>query len=461
MSLSYVAAGTATGNSTDSVALDWPAGLSAGDHCLAVIVQKADDRTMSTPSGWTLYGSATGGLGTNGTSDQGTVKLWLYGYDADGSESGTTNFSSTGGTKYTQWGRTFAFRSGTGAFTISSAVTGADGTADTSFSVTFGSDPGLDTGDWAITAWAHNTDAYSPSSHALSATGTTSTTTSRGNSTTTAGTQLRAGLVSSDITAGPSSAAATYSHTASGSSTYAPTGPAVMIRLREASTGPSGTATVALVLDADATGTVAVAGTATVALALDVAATGTSGGSPVTGTATVALALSVSATGTVPRTGTATAALVLDVAATGTVPRTGVASVALALDVTATGTVPRTGTAAAPLVLDVAATGAVGTVPITGSAAVSLVLDLTATGTVPRTGTATVALTLDVGATGTVPRTGTGAVALVLDLSSTGTVTTGSPYAGQVRVAAARGPAYTFYAGAGPALVFTAQEPET
>lgn len=225
--------------------------------------------------------------------------------------------------------------------------------------------------------------------------------------------------------------------------------------------GVSGTATVGLALAAAAVGTVLVQVTATLALALGVAATGTV---PRTGTATVPLVLTAAAAGTVgsvPIAGTASITLPLDISATGTVPRTGTASVALALDVAATGTVPRTGAATVALALGLTADGAVGSVPIAGTAAVPLALGIVATGTVPRTGTASVALPLDLTASGTVPRTGTAAVLLPLDLAATGTVVTGAPYAGQIRLTSARGPALAFTAGNGPALRFTPREPST
>ena len=202
--------------------------------------------------------------------------------------------------------------------------------------------------------------------------------------------------------------------------------------------GVSGTATVALGLGVSASGTVPRSGGAAVALAFAVAASGAVGASPIMGTAAAPLSVSVTVTGAVPRSGTAVAPLVLHVAATGQVPRTGAAAIALALDV--------------------GAAGVVGSAPISGTATVALSLDIAATGTVPRTGVVAAPLVFAVTASGAVPRTGTALAALLLDVSATGTVTTGAPYAGQVRLTAARGPALAFTAANGAAVRLTPQD---
>jgi len=235
----FVASGNATSNSTSQVLPDWPAGLAAGDYVVLTVAQKYADRSVTTPSGWTLLDSVTGGAGTDGIVNEGQVKLWLYGYEAVGGESGTITVNSTGGTASCLFGRTHAFRkTGGTSWGIGTAATGSDNTAGTAFSVTFGTDPGITTDDLVTVAWAVNSDAYAVSTHTLSEAGLTiGTVSSRGNAAVTAGHHLRAGLVTAPVTAGTSGGAATYGHTSSSSATNAPAGCAILLRLREVSSG--------------------------------------------------------------------------------------------------------------------------------------------------------------------------------------------------------------------------------
>ena len=230
----FVASGTATSNSTNSITPDWPAGLAAGDYVILEVAQKYTDRTVSTPSGFTFLNSHTGGAGSPGV-DTGDIKILMYGKEADGTESGTFTVSSTGGTASCFFGRTYAMRK-TGGTTwgVSTAVIGADNSAGTLCSFTFDADPGIDTDDLCCVAWAVNSDAYSHGTHTFAATGlTVGTVSSRGNAAVTAGNNLRAGLVTAPITAGPATDVATYTNTASSSGASAPAGAAILLRLRE------------------------------------------------------------------------------------------------------------------------------------------------------------------------------------------------------------------------------------
>lgn len=460
MSASFGAAGTAATNATRTVAPDISS-FSSGDYMIAVAAYKYGDRVAGTPSGWTLLASASGGAGTDGTTDEGQAVLFAFGREKDGTEGSTVSISDTGGTANCLGARVFSFTKGAGeTWDVVGGAVASDNTAGTALTWTYDTDPGITAGDIAVTPWVINSDAYTHT-HALSCSGLSSiTTNSRGNTAITAGANLRYGLVTHIIGAGTATDVATYTNTASGSATNAPAGASVLIRVRATAAGVSGSATAALTLAASATGTVPRTGVVSAALALAVAAVGVIGSAPNTGSATAALALDVAATGTVPIAGTASTVLPFDVTATGTVPRTGTASGPLILSVAAggvVGTAPNTGSATCALALDV---GAAGTVAVRGTAAAILPIDVTATGTVAVRGAATVLLPLDVAATGTTPRTGSALASLLLDVGATGTVTTGVPYAGQVRVTAARGPSLTFYAGHGASLTFTPREPE-
>jgi len=233
-----VGSGTATSNTGNSITPNWPAGLAAGDYVILEVAQKYENRTVSTPSGFTFLGSHTGGAGAAGV-DTGNIKILVYGKEADGTESGTFTVSSTGGTASTFFGRTFAFRkSGGTTWSVGTAAIGADNSPGTLCSFTFDADPGIDTDDLCCVAWAVNSDAYTHGTHTFAATGLTVGAVSvPGNDAVTAGNNLRAGFVKAPITAGPASAVATYTNTASSSGASAPAGAAILVRLREVSSG--------------------------------------------------------------------------------------------------------------------------------------------------------------------------------------------------------------------------------
>lgn len=241
MAIGFGAAGTADANSGRSLTPSYPA-VSAGDYLLLEVAQKYADRTVNTPSGWTALGSASGGAGTDGTIDEGNVKIWLYGKEATGSESGTLSVTDTGGTASCFAARIFSMTKGVGeSWSVSAAATASDNTAGTSLVWTYDSDPGVTANDWLVTVWAINSDPYTHT-HSLSCAGLSSiTTASRGNVAVTAGANLRYGFVTHAIGAGTSSGVATYTNTASGSATNAPAGASVLVRLRVSGGGGGGT----------------------------------------------------------------------------------------------------------------------------------------------------------------------------------------------------------------------------
>lgn len=242
MAISFVAAGTASGGNASPVTPDWPAGLAAGDYvvCVAAIKYGSYGIDEPTSDGFTTLASHSGGLGPDGTSDAGTIKVYAFGKVATGSESGTISVAATGGWVNVLWARTAAFRNATGSWSVASGPIATDASAGTSVSFTYDTDPGIAADDWAITCWAVNSSAYTVSTHALSASGLSSIASlSRINSTQLSGARLRAGLATHAIGSGSSSGVATYTHTASGSNAVAPTGASVLIRLREASTSGS------------------------------------------------------------------------------------------------------------------------------------------------------------------------------------------------------------------------------
>lgn len=243
MAIAYGAAGTADANSTRTIAPGFVG--STTDFLVSVFAQKYADRTVPTPSGWTPLGAASGGAGTNGTVDEGQVKLWAFGKEKDGSEGSTLSVTDSGGTASCFGGRIFSFTKGAGEiWSVVGSAIAADNTPGTGLIWTYDIDPGFIVGDIAVTLWVSNSDAYTHT-HSLSVPGVSAlTTASRGNVAVTAGAHLRYGLVTHTIDTGTSSGVATYTNTASGSATNAPAGASILIRLRATAAGGSSIAAI-------------------------------------------------------------------------------------------------------------------------------------------------------------------------------------------------------------------------
>lgn len=238
MAISFIAAGTSTAASASPITPDYPAGTAAGDYIICTAAIKYATCAISTPTGFTYLADAQGGLGTDGVSEEGGVRVYAFGRLADGSESGTFNVSRSGGTLSVLWARTATFRNATGLWDVVAGTQAADNSAGTSVSFTYDVDPGFVANDWGVTCWAVNSSAYTVSTHALSASGLSSITSlSRLNTAVLTGARLRGGLATHAIGSGTSAGVATYTHTASSSNSVAPTGGSVLIRLREQSAG--------------------------------------------------------------------------------------------------------------------------------------------------------------------------------------------------------------------------------
>ena len=238
MAISFIGAGTSASASTSPITPDYHASTAAGDYIVCVAAIKYATCAVSTPSGFTYLADAQGGQGTDGTVEEGGVRVYAFGRLADGSESGTFNVARSGGTLSVLWARTATFRNATGLWDVVGGTQAADNAAGTSVSFTYDVDPGFVAGDWGLTGWAVNSSAYTVSTHALSASGLSSVTSlSRINTSVLTGARLRGGLATHEIVTGTSSGVATYTHTASGSNAVAPTGGSVLIRLREDSAG--------------------------------------------------------------------------------------------------------------------------------------------------------------------------------------------------------------------------------
>ncbi len=384
----YVDAGAGASGST-SLSLPYPTGIIAGDLLVVAIANKYPANGPTTPSGdgfsFPTNGQGTGGAGAAG-NDAGSTYATVYTKVADGTETG--NLSVTLTSANSSRGRMFLYRaSPTNTWSVA-AANGGDNTAGTSISVTCGTDPGFLAGDMAIAVFASNTDARTHASQAIAATGISAwgTVAERDDAAGATGQDVRLVVSEHPVTAGTSSAAPVYTCTASGTTADQNAGGGVILRLRSASSGVVGSAS----------------------LTLDAVTTTATGVLPLTGTSAITLADATTAsTGVLPIV--ASAAITLgDTTTTATgagASISGDASITLA-DVTGAGTGVLPLVASATPTLDGATTTATGTLPILGAAAVQLAdVTVSGAGVLPIVGAASVTL-------GGVTTAGTGALAL-------------------------------------------------
>lgn len=239
MSIAFANAGASSG----AGAPGYPSSISAGNLLLLSVASKYPTNGPATPSGWTLLDQVQGGHGSAG-ADAGNVYCTVFYKVADGTETGTLTLTLTG--VNSSFSRIFRYvTNSSSAFDTLASTTGSQNTPGTSWSVTGAADPGIRAGDVVVAFSAINSDAYTYSAEAITATGMTFTSTTE---------QLDAGtgggddtyLVVADArgTAGPSSAAPVFAMTASGSATDNPAGAVVFARLRLAAS--TGTSTVTL-----------------------------------------------------------------------------------------------------------------------------------------------------------------------------------------------------------------------
>lgn len=238
MAISLRAVGTPTGATAAPATLSpgAPAGLTATDLSILVVQLKGDTDgvapTMTAPAGWGLIGTVTDN-GTLSGIDTGSNTVGLYSrvgtYTAP---SISTANADTGGAAIT------AYATSTGsAWDVSGTTTGSKTTTAAATAHTFPgvADVGLAAGDWCVVAGGYATDAGTTSSHSITATGATvGASVLRVSTAVTTGGDSRTVLFDAPVTAGPSTAAPTLTHTFSTS--LAVTGHVRFVRIREGAT---------------------------------------------------------------------------------------------------------------------------------------------------------------------------------------------------------------------------------
>lgn len=232
MSIVFGTAGAANNGST-GFTCGLPASIANGDLLLLAVASKYPATPPNTPSGWILVGQAIGGLGASG-QDAGQVLTTVFGRIANGTETG--NVTDTMGSNCCR-ARIFRYTKAAAKNWELVATTGADATADGTWSVTFGSDPGIIASDMIFVASGVNGDIASTlvSAEAVSATGATfGAVTEREDGGSNTGDDIALFVTQHPVTAGPASAAPTYTATLGGTPTAnSPTGASVLVRMRE------------------------------------------------------------------------------------------------------------------------------------------------------------------------------------------------------------------------------------
>lgn len=282
MTATYVSAGSVASAAAQTVAVPYPAGIAAGDALVLTRAAKPDTAALTTPAGWTLLDTRTGGTGVL-ANDTGPMVLARYWREAAGTESGTLTVDSTPGTVDVQQGAITRYTKATGATWSVTASGGADASAGTDWSATMAADPGITSGDLVEVALAWSTDAVRTwSAETLTATGATISAVSvpAAAGATGLGADIASRVNVFGATAGTSSAAPAY--TATISSGINMLGPTSIVRLREVVTATSGPLAATLpALTATAAGTASTSGTlAAVLPALTAAAAGTAESAP-------------------------------------------------------------------------------------------------------------------------------------------------------------------------------------
>jgi hypothetical protein len=237
VSISYVAAG-ALSQGTTTITPAFPAGATSGRLALLQLVSgHPTDSVPSTPSGWTLIESFSGGGGSFG-SGTGPRRLTWYVRVLTGTESAPTT-TLPSGTGVVLAGRIHVLSRSAGTGWRWASSSGEDTSSGTGFSVAAATALTWAVGDFALIGYALPVSTASLTGEAIAATGITyGTVTELADDQITSGNLGRLGAASGSATAGSGTQAPTLSATAAA----ATTGVAGVIRVREASAALTATA---------------------------------------------------------------------------------------------------------------------------------------------------------------------------------------------------------------------------
>lgn len=228
--VSYISTGSPQAG-TSNPTIFYPSSPQAGDLLLITVVSRASGTDVPTPTGFTAVAATTGGAGSEGVADSGTVRIETFWKESDGTESGFVTVTA-GTASYI--GRMRLYRKTSGTWSVAS-TTGTDASAGTAWSAT-GSSWTVADGDMIVCSSGinGNGNASAPTSPTLTMSGLTGSPVSMGNADYgTTSNDFDSSLHTVDaLVAGAATAAPTFAATYASSSASSPTGPTVFIRLR-------------------------------------------------------------------------------------------------------------------------------------------------------------------------------------------------------------------------------------
>lgn len=232
MTISYIDAGT-TDYGTTPLVPAYPSGFATGDLLVLHVTNKPETAVPTTPAGWTLEESRSGGSGSAG-ADSGDVLVSVYTKTADGTESGTLSVTITGANSARA--KMYAYTSSnTSALWLTDSADGVDSTAGTGWSVSTGA-ISVQPDDLVLAFSGINTDLGNATTEALAMSGVTfGTMVERDDASISTGNDLSMVASEHPVTAGTVSAAATFTMTWTASGANYPAGATVLLRLRESS----------------------------------------------------------------------------------------------------------------------------------------------------------------------------------------------------------------------------------
>lgn len=242
MTVSYISSGTTVYSTGNPLPLTPTHNIA--DMLVVTVGTKPDTTPPTTPEGWIVLGSTTGGTGTLGI-DTGPMRVDVFTREADGSALDNTGAITVTGNSVSA-AQVHVFRKTGAAWDI--GYTGAaDTTTGTSFSAVMPVNPGLTVGDILLAVGVIPTDVTTPSqfsAESVSATGMTTVTLTEIVEWDTASGEDMGGWVGwGSVATGTATDVPTVTSTAGGTTTNV-AGPIALIRLREVSPTPiSGTDT--------------------------------------------------------------------------------------------------------------------------------------------------------------------------------------------------------------------------
>ena len=236
--LAFVDSGTftASGSGGDPRTIPNPASTTSGNKLLMCFVTRSDTNAQpTTPSGWNAVISTIGGAGSWGAGT-GDVRVTVYERTSDGTEGGT-NVSvdwDVGTSSGAVGGQIFQFSKTNSTWVTPVAVSGADTSEGTSWSVTASSSMTMRTNDLVfVCSGTHEDGAGSTfSSHSISATDITfGSITERSDNEIAFGNKGGVNVVTVPVTTGNASARTPALTMTAGGGT--PAGVTVFVRLRD------------------------------------------------------------------------------------------------------------------------------------------------------------------------------------------------------------------------------------